>query len=127
MRMAWYNNDMNKKPIIVLALSVMIASAAFAARPVARWDVVPDQRITGVFKAGVVAFHKTGVKVEFEYAGKKFVAENPTLNDRVNMWEYVCPIDTAALKHGVELQCVPTYVNGNPYPAGPRPVGAYAR
>ena len=38
-----------------------------------------------------------------------------------------CTTDPAALKHGVELQCVPTDVNGNPYPAGPRPVGAYAR
>ena len=52
-----------------------MAVYAKAARPVARWDVVPYQRIDGVFKAGVVAFHDEGVQVVFEVAGKKFTMQ----------------------------------------------------
>ena len=82
-------------------LSVLGAvGSLFAARPVARWDVVPHQRVTGIFKAGVVAFHEKGVKVEFEVAGKTFVAEEPKLNDRVNVWEYYVPINTEKLPDG---------------------------
>jgi hypothetical protein len=40
-----------------------------AARPVARWDVVPDQRVSGVFRAGVCAFHEDGVRVAFSLNG----------------------------------------------------------
>ena len=45
----------------ILLLSAVLAGAAFAARPIARWDVVPYQRISGTFKAGVVAFHEKSV------------------------------------------------------------------
>lgn len=86
--------------VIVLALFACAFVSAEAARPVARWDVVPSQRVTGVFKAGVVAFHEKGVKVEFDVAGKKFVAENPKLNDRVGVWEYFVPINTEKLPDG---------------------------
>ena len=71
-----------------------------AARPVARWDVVPYQRIDGVFKAGVVAFHDEGVQVVFEVAGKKFTAEEPKLNDRTGVWEFFVPINVAKLPDG---------------------------
>lgn len=90
--------------------AVLLSSQAFAARPVARWDVVPDQLVDGVFKAGVVAFHESGVRVEFDVAGTKFTAANPTFNDRVGVWEYVCPIDVAKLPDGpftVAAEAVP--------------------
>lgn len=68
--------------------AVAAVSCAEAARPVARWDVVPYQRIDGVFNAGVVAFHEDGVKVVFEVAGKKFTADAPKLNNRTGVWEF---------------------------------------
>ena len=77
-----------------------MAVYAKAAHPVARWDVVPYQRIDGVFKAGVVAFHDEGVQVVFEVAGKKFTAEEPKLNDRTGVWEFFVPINVAKLPDG---------------------------
>ena len=182
------------KKTLVAAVAAMAAGQAFAAIPVARWDIVPHQRISGVFNAGVVAFHEDGVKVTFDVGGRKFTAEEPKLNARTGVWEYFVPIVAAklpdglvavkavangdgsaglkvwrnafygkdrkggdtgeygsetaraerpfadearhhyalragspALKHGVPLQCVPADINGNPYPRGPRPCGAYAK
>ena len=80
--------------------AVTAVDSAEGARPVARWDVIPHQRIEGVFKAGVVAFHEDGVKVVFDVAGKKFTAENPKLNDRTGVWEYYVPINAAKLPDG---------------------------
>lgn len=80
--------------------AVTAVASAEGARPVARWDVIPHQRIEGVFKAGVVAFHEDGVKVVFDVAGKKFTAENPKLNDRTGVWEYYVPINAAKLPDG---------------------------
>ena len=53
------------KSVSLFLFSALFMSLAFGARPVARWDVVPWQRVSGVFNAGVVAFHESGVKVEF--------------------------------------------------------------
>ena len=84
----------------VLAAALAV-SAASAARPVARWDVVPDQRISGVFNAGVCAFNEDGVSVEFSVDGKVMhVADAPALNPRTGVWEYVFPVDTATLADG---------------------------
>lgn len=86
-------------PPVLCLLSV--ALPLFAARPVARWDVVPDQRVSGVFHAGVCAFHDDGVAVEFLLNGKSaHVAKAPTLNPRTKVWEYVFPVDTAQLPDG---------------------------
>ena len=83
---------------LVIALA---AAAASAARPVARWDVIPDQRVAGVFRAGVCAFHEDGVVVEFSIDGKAaHVADAPTLNPRTGVWEYVFPVDTSKLSDG---------------------------
>ena len=48
---------------LLLPLLALAAASALAARPVARWDVVPDQRVSGTFLAGVCAFHENGVRV----------------------------------------------------------------
>ena len=85
--------------MILLAASVGAAPIALsAARPVARWDVIPHQRVKGVFKAGVCAFHEAGVKVEFSVDGKPAsTAGKPEFNDRTGVWEFVFPFD--ASKH----------------------------
>ena len=45
----------NKSIGIAVVAAVLAAGQAFAARPVARWDVVPHQRISGVFNAANTA------------------------------------------------------------------------
>ncbi|MBR4615063.1 MAG: hypothetical protein IKO55_05605 [Kiritimatiellae bacterium] len=86
--------------ILFLAAVAAASGMAEAARPIARWDVVPHQRIDGIFKAGVVAFHEDGVKVEFDVAGKKFVADAPKLNNRTGVWEFYFPINVSELPDG---------------------------
>lgn len=86
----------------ILLLSVLLAGASFAGRPVARWDVVPYQRISGTFKVGVVAFHEKGVQVEFSVNGKKMATvDRPTLNTRTKVWEYVYAFDATQYKDGL--------------------------
>ena len=78
-----------------------LAAPAFAARPIARWDVIPDQRVSDIFRAGVCAFHEDGVSVEFRVNGEiAYIAEKPTLNPRTGVWEYVYPVNTALLPDG---------------------------
>ena len=86
---------------VVVFVTAFAATAAFAARPIARWDVIPDQRVSGIFRAGVCAFHEDGVSVEFRVNGEiAYIAEKPTLNPRTGVWEYVFPVNTALLPDG---------------------------
>ena len=96
----------NKSIGIAVVAAVLAAGQAFAARPVARWDVVPHQRISGVFNAGVVAFHEDGVKVTFDVGGRKFTAEEPKLNARTGVWEYL-----GSAPESFELPELPLYAN----------------
>ncbi len=85
----------------LLVLAFALAAPAFAARPVARWDVVPDQRVSGTFLAGVCAFHEDGVRVAFSIDGKFVrIANEPRLNPRTGVREYVFPLDTSKLPDG---------------------------
>ena len=94
---------------LLAILSAAIAGSALAARPVARWDVVPYRFATGVFNAGVVAFHEKGVSVEFSVNGEKVhVATHPELNPRTGIVEFVFPFDPSK------------------YPDGPVSIGAKA-
>ncbi len=70
------------------------AGSAFAARPIARWDVVPGQRVSDLFNVGVVAFHEKGAKVEFTVDGKAAatVAE-PAKNPRTGIVEHFFAFD----------------------------------
>ena len=92
------------KSASLFLFSALFISLAFGARPVARWDVVPWQRVSGVFNAGVVAFHESGVKVEFtlEAGGKsfRFTADNPVFNNRTAVWEFFVPVETDRLPAG---------------------------
>ncbi|MBE6382776.1 MAG: hypothetical protein E7049_07175 [Lentisphaerae bacterium] len=95
---------MKKTVMMKLLATAAIASStitAFAARPVARWDVVPYQRVAGQFKMGVVAFHEKGVQVEFTINGRDtYTADKPTMNDRVGVYEYVLPLETSRYEDG---------------------------
>lgn len=92
---------MNVKTSVGFCAVWALVSAAFAGLPIARWDVIPYQRVDGVFKAGVCAFHEDGVKVEFSVNGKKmYTAEKPILNDRTGVWEYTFPFDTSKFADG---------------------------
>ena len=89
-----------KKLAAVLA-TVLAAGALQAGRPVAKWDVIPYQRVNGVFKAGVVAFHEKPVTVTFKVDGKSVhTATKPELNPRTKVWEFVLPLDTSKYKDG---------------------------
>lgn len=83
-------------------LSAFVAGSLFAGRPVARWDVIPYQRVSSVFKAGVVAFHEKDVRVEFSVNGKKaHVALKPEFNGRTKVWEFVFPFDATKYPDGL--------------------------
>ena len=86
------------KRAILLAFLLFTSGTLLAARPVARWDVIPHQLAEGVFKVGVVTFHETGVDVLFTVNGKKvWKAKRATMNERTGVVEYVYPFD--ASKH----------------------------
>lgn len=95
-----------------VALSVAgLVHSAQAARPVARWDVVPDQRFSGTFEAGVCAFHIAGVRVEFRVNGTLLQSvANPTLNPRTKVWEFWVPLKAAEYPDGpvtVDARAIP--------------------
>ena len=98
-------------------LSFLAAGALFAGRPVARWDVVPYQRVSSVFKAGVVAFHEKPVTVAFTVNGKPaHTAAKPELNSRTKVWEFVFPFDAAKYPDGlVRLGAKVTAEGGESY------------
>jgi hypothetical protein len=86
-----------------LAAAVVLvgAATAWAARPVARWDVVPDQVMNKVFCVGVCAFHADGVKVEFRVGGTLVATiNNPTYNPQTNVWEFWFPLNPADYADG---------------------------
>lgn len=89
------------RPFVAAVAAALVAGPLFAARPVARWDVVPYQRVTDVFKVGVVAFHESGVKVVFKVGGrKKWMAKRATKNERTGVEEFVFPFNPKGLKSG---------------------------
>lgn len=92
---------MAEKFCILGAALTAWAGMASAARPVAQWDVVPDQRFEGVFQAGVCAFHADGVKVEFRVGDKLLhTAGSPTLNTRTGVWEFWCALEAGRYPDG---------------------------
>jgi len=101
----------------LVAIFLTASASSAAVRAVARWDVVPDQLMNTTFKAGVVAFHMSGIKVEFR-VNDKLVAtvRNPTLNDRTGVWEFWFPLDPAEYPDGAVT------VNARAIPLEPDPV-----
>lgn len=86
---------------IVGAALLLVAAQAQAARPVARWDVIPDQLLTQTFNVGVCAFHLDGLKVEFRIGGTLVATVlNPTCNPQTNVWEFWFPLNPADYADG---------------------------
>jgi hypothetical protein len=103
---------MRRLSLLANLFLIVIASTTLAGvRPVARWDVVPDQLIDAPFKAGVVAFHREGVKVEFRVNDKVVAtAENPTLNETSGVWEFWFTLDPSQYPDGpikVDAKAIP--------------------
>ena len=87
------------KSLIPALLTAFSASAAM--RPVAHWDVVPYQRLSGTFAAGVVAFYDSEFKVELFIDGKKVAeAVKPVYNERTRVVEHWFTVDAASMKDG---------------------------
>lgn len=80
---------------------VVGSARATAVPPIARWDVVPFQRIQGSepFRMGVVAFSQQGIaKVEFRISGQGYrggvkEAGEMARNPRTGVWEYWVPLE----------------------------------
>lgn len=66
---------------------------------IARWNVVPYQRIKGQFNVGVVAFHKDGIeKVVFSVNGGDLIeVDSMTYNERTSTVEYWATLDTSLI------------------------------
>ncbi|WP_309396796.1 hypothetical protein [Cerasicoccus maritimus] len=96
-------------PRIVFTLAALLAPiVTHATKAIANWDVVPYQRVSEPFNAGVVAFHETGVDVHFRINGETAgVVKEPTLNARTKVWEYWITIDPAKYPDGpLKLEAV---------------------
>ncbi|MBK8478408.1 MAG: hypothetical protein IPL39_19615 [Opitutaceae bacterium] len=80
---------------------VVGGASASALTPIARWDVVPNQRIAQgqVLNIGVVAFSKAGIdRVVFTVSGQGYAGTTPpsassmTHNEQTNVYEYWVPL-----------------------------------
>lgn len=99
--------------IIEASFLFLCAVQVHATQVIANWDVVPFQRISQPFKAGVVAFHETGADVEFRINGESAgrVAD-PAWNDQTGVFEYWVEINPARYADG------PLTVSATAYPDG---------
>jgi hypothetical protein len=88
-----------KNPILltIVLFLILIPTAVFALTPIARWDVVPYQRIQQgeTFNLGVIAFSKADIdRVEVSVSGQSYSGTNPlksssmTYNSRTEVYEY---------------------------------------
>ena len=86
-----------QRTLLLAALVLAASRGAFAAqRPVAQWDVVPFQRVSEPFKAGVVAFYDKPFHVEFTVNGKAAASvDRKSMNDRTKVEEHWFLLDPA--------------------------------
>ncbi len=100
---------------LLVTMNVQTASGP-PLTPIARWDVVPYQRISPgqTFKCGVVAFSRNGIqKVRFRVNGGAAVdVTSMTYNDRSNVYEYWLPIAASSFSSAGEIS-VDAVVYGN--------------
>ena len=110
--------------VILCTMAVAACSAAAGFRAVARWDVVPDQLLTAPMKVGVVAFHLSGVKVEFRVNGTlASTVLDPTYNDQSNVWEFWFVLDPSKYPDGplkIDARTIPLEANGVTYDLPPQ-------
>ncbi|MBD3272135.1 MAG: hypothetical protein GF384_06325 [Elusimicrobia bacterium] len=81
---------------------------------IANYDIVPHQVFEGIFKAGVVAFHETGVDVEFLINDSLYErVTDPTYNDRTDVYEYWIELHASNYNDG------PIAITATAYPDNP--------
>ncbi|MBO5643230.1 MAG: hypothetical protein J6S51_04405 [Kiritimatiellae bacterium] len=86
---------------LIFSFIVLLGLSLFSAPPVAKWDVIPLQRIKDVFNAGVVAFHEKNIEIEFFVNGTSaFKTNEKILNPRTGVKEYVFPFNPASYSNG---------------------------
>ena len=91
---------MSQRAILSLA-AALAAAAAFAGRPVARWDVVPGERVAEKLNVGVVAFHEKGASVAFTVDGRAAATvAAPKLNPQTGVVEHFFAFDPKGRKDG---------------------------
>ncbi|MHB8790233.1 MAG: hypothetical protein ACYDBT_10175 [Desulfobulbaceae bacterium] len=87
--------------LLIACFFLFAPTLANALTPIARWDVVPYQRIEAgeAFNIGVVAFSKARIeRVQFTVSGQGYSGQNPlqansmTYNPRTNVYEYWVPL-----------------------------------
>lgn len=102
---------------LILAAALAASGTVFAGRPVAHWDVIPYQRVSKTFKAGVVAFHEKGVTVDFTANGKKVASvDKPQFNSRTKVSEHFFVFDASKFKDGpVTFGATATVPGEEPY------------
>ena len=102
---------------LLFAVALLGSLSLSAGRPVARWDVIPYQRVSKPFKAGVVAFHEKGVKVAFTVNGKTVATvEKPAFNGRTKVDEHFFVFDASKYPDGpVTLGATATAPGEEPY------------
>jgi hypothetical protein len=95
-----------------------LPSTGTGAQVIANWDVIPYQVITTTFKVGVVAFHESGVDVEFTInGGSAETVSSPTYNDRTDVYEYWIEISPADYSDGeitISATAYPDDANNQP-------------
>lgn len=89
----------------ILLAGLSAAEPAPLPPPVAAWDVVPHQELAKPLNLGVVAFHLRPLSVSFRIDGDgapllERTVTAPSRNPDTGVWEYVCPLDPAALPDG---------------------------
>ena len=97
-----------------LAGLVLAPAAAAQTRVIANWDMVPDQIFNAKIRVGVVAFHETGVRVEFKVNGNPLASvDDPAYNPDTRVYEYWVELDAAHYSDG------PIAVSATAYPDAP--------
>jgi len=98
---------MKKSVLVIFGVLFLICLGSFVSAigltPIARWDVVPYQRINAgeTLNLGVVAFSKEGIdRVEFiisgqGYSGGMKTATEMSLNPQTGVWEYWVPLSAS--------------------------------
>lgn len=109
--------NFSQKPATTVFLTVVLVfflqNVARCVTPIARYDVVPFQRINAgeTLNVGVVAFSKAGIdRVEFTVTGQGYSGTNPlvtkemTLNPRTGIYEYWVPVSADEFSSDGQVQ-----------------------
>jgi len=102
------------KVLSCLMVVGLFVQNAFGTKVIGNWDVVPKQMFSDKFKIGVVAFHETGVDVEFKVNGTLLKrVTDPTYNDRTDVFEYWVELDAANYADGAITLDATAYPDGS--------------